>query len=129
MGAGEWSELSDSESCFYGVAKAIWVGPRLIVGHGTAARVDEQLVEVPWQLLGLALLRVVQGRVCAEVLEHLMAVASVHVGLLREEEVHTSLLRERLDVCGRAWLLIAKLVAGEAHDGKAPGTIIFVHLS
>ena len=129
MGAGEWSELSDSESCFYGVAKAVWVGPRLIVGHSTAARVDEELAEVPRQLLGLALLRVVQGRVGAEVLEHLMAVASVHVGLLREEEVHTSLLRECLDVCRRAWLLIAKLVAGEAHDGKAPGTIIFVHLS
>eukprot|EP00515_Schizochytrium_aggregatum_P001281 CAMPEP_0202036918 /NCGR_PEP_ID=MMETSP0962-20130828/1853_1 /ASSEMBLY_ACC=CAM_ASM_000488 /TAXON_ID=4773 /ORGANISM="Schizochytrium aggregatum, Strain ATCC28209" /LENGTH=236 /DNA_ID=CAMNT_0048601017 /DNA_START=329 /DNA_END=1036 /DNA_ORIENTATION=+ len=90
---------------------SLWLG----AVHGRPLVVNEELGEVPLDhLQGKASL----GRVL-EVGEQRVCIGPVHVHLLHELELDIELRDELLDLVGRAGLLRAKLVAGEADDFEA----------
>ena len=109
-----------SEHALDALAEGEGVVPGSVVGGHVTLAVDEELGEVPGDLLGLLGVARLEGAVSAEELEDGVRLAAVHVHLRKEGERGLVLVaHEGLDLLGRAWLLAHELVGGEGEDFEA----------
>lgn len=85
-----------------------------MVAHNLAFSVDKELGKVPWDLLGLLFLCIIQLRVPSEILVDRVCIGSVHFSLSEHGKFGAiELSRKGLNLGVASGLLASELVAGE----------------